>query len=350
MPRCARRSSPTPAAWCRCPSRRRAGTTTDIEVKEVLVRPWDGKGKSRRYVVCYNPERAAWEAAQRSAIIEALQEQLSRGDKSLVGHSGFRECLKVVGDDHFALDEAKVAEEAKLDGFYVLRTNSKLPTLEVAMRYRELWKVEQIFRTTKAVLETRPIYHASDAAIRGHLFTSFLALVLRKELQDRLQAAELDGRTSSPTSTASSRPPLSSMDVASCCAIRRQAVPERCSRPLVSPCRRCSDAWTRKIPPHPPARPARNPASAASHPASVVPRRPRKNESTNQINKLQKSGVEVELDHHLDPRQMLGQSAAALPPLPAARLAHLRGRLLRFGIAFGDRLFKVLEPERQLVG
>src|SRR5512134_2143219 len=168
-----------------------AGTTTDIEVKEVLVRPWDGKGKSRRYVVCYNPERAAWEAAQRSAIIEALQEQLSRGDKSLVGN-GFRKFLKVVGDDHFALDEAKVAEEAKLDGFYVLRTNSKLPTLEVAMRYRELWKVEQIFRTTKAVLETRPIYHASDAAIRGHLFTSFLALVLRKELQDRLQAAELD--------------------------------------------------------------------------------------------------------------------------------------------------------------
>ena len=85
-----------------------------------------------------------------------------------------------------------MAEEAKLGGFYVLRTNSKLPTLEVAMRYRELWKVEQILRTTKAVLETRPIYHASDAAIRGHLFTSFLAQVLRKELQDRLQAAELD--------------------------------------------------------------------------------------------------------------------------------------------------------------
>ena len=42
------------------------------------------------------------------------------------------------------------------------------------------------------MLETRPVYHASDAAIRGHLFTSFLALVLRKELQDRLQAAELD--------------------------------------------------------------------------------------------------------------------------------------------------------------
>ena len=168
-----------------------SGSTTDIEVKEVLVRPWDGKGKPRRYVVCYNPARAAWEAAQRGAIIAALQEHLSRGDKSLVGNSGFRKFLKVVGDDHFALDEAKVAEEARLDGFYVLRTNSKLPTLEVAMRYRELWKVEQIFRTTKAVLETRPIYHSSDAAIRGHVFCSFLALTLRKELDDRLQAAGL---------------------------------------------------------------------------------------------------------------------------------------------------------------
>ena len=59
-------------------------------------------------------------------------------------------------------------------------------------RYREPWKVEQIFRTTKAVLEMRPVHHAGDAAIRGHLFTSFLALVLRKELQDRLQAVELD--------------------------------------------------------------------------------------------------------------------------------------------------------------
>ena len=60
------------------------------------------------------------------------------------------------------------------------------------LRVGKLAPREQIFRTTKAVLETRPVYHASDAAIRGHLFCSFLALVLRKELQDRLQAAELD--------------------------------------------------------------------------------------------------------------------------------------------------------------
>ena len=47
-------------------------------------------------------------------------------------------------------------------------------------------------RFGKGVRNLWPVYHASDAAIRGHLFCSFLALVLRKELQDRLQAAELD--------------------------------------------------------------------------------------------------------------------------------------------------------------
>ena len=119
---------------------RAGGTSTDIEVKEVIVPSWEGK--PRRYVVCYNPERAAWEAAQRAAILNSLRQQLGRGDKALVGNSGYRRYLKVVGDDHFVLDETKAAEEARYDGLYVLRTNTKLSVFEVAMRYRELWKVD----------------------------------------------------------------------------------------------------------------------------------------------------------------------------------------------------------------
>ena len=52
-------------------------------------------------------------------------------------------------------------------------------------------KVEDIFRTTKSILDTRPIYHQTDEAIRGHVFCSFLALVLRKALEDSLAAARL---------------------------------------------------------------------------------------------------------------------------------------------------------------
>jgi hypothetical protein len=48
-----------------------------------------------------------------------------------------------------------------------------------------------LFRVAKATLDTRPIFHSSDAAIRGHVFCSFLALVLAKELKDRCAALGL---------------------------------------------------------------------------------------------------------------------------------------------------------------
>ena len=59
---------------------------------------------------------------------------------------------------------------------------------QTALKYKQLWTVEDIFRTMKSVLTTRPIYHKCDETILGHVFCSFLALVLRKELQDRLES------------------------------------------------------------------------------------------------------------------------------------------------------------------
>ena len=46
--------------------------------------------------------------------------------------------------------------------------------------------VEQLFRTAKSLLDTRPIFHKTDATICGHVFCSFLALVLRDELFRRM--------------------------------------------------------------------------------------------------------------------------------------------------------------------
>ena len=70
----------------------------------------------------------------------------------------------------------------------MLRTNTDFEAVEVALRYKQLLDVEQFHRTMKSTLDTRPIYHQLDAAIRGHVFCSFLALVLRKALYDRLAA------------------------------------------------------------------------------------------------------------------------------------------------------------------
>jgi len=152
-----------------------------LKVKEVWV-------EERRYVVCVNAEEVEHDRAARAAIVAGLREHLQQGDKSLVGNKGYRRFLKVAGDGHFAVDEAKIAEEARYDGTWVLRTNTELPTAEVALQFKRLWLVEQWFRSCKSLLETRPIFHHCDDTIRGHVFCSFLALLLRHELQTRLQA------------------------------------------------------------------------------------------------------------------------------------------------------------------
>ncbi len=71
----------------------------------------------------------------------------------------------------------------------MLRTNARMTPLNAVLRYRELLTVEDLFRRAKAETRTRPIYHSCDAAIRGQVFCSFLALVLQKELADRCRAA-----------------------------------------------------------------------------------------------------------------------------------------------------------------
>ncbi|HEX8827570.1 MAG TPA: transposase [Xanthobacteraceae bacterium] len=165
---------------------------TTLEVKEVVVGDWGPEAKPRRYIVCFNPQEARRDAAARDAILHHLESALAHGDKALVGNAGYRRFLKTPDEGHFAVDPARVTEDARFDGIYVLRTNSKLNALSVALAYRQLWRVEAIFRTAKAILETRPIYHQGDDTIAGHLFCSFLALVLRQELDERLAAAGLD--------------------------------------------------------------------------------------------------------------------------------------------------------------
>jgi Transposase DDE domain len=161
------------------PQRSHAQDPSPLRVKEVLV-------EGKRYVLCHNEDQAAKDASDREVIVKSLQDQLKRGDKSLVGNKGYRRYLKARGNA-FALDEEKIAREARYDGKWVLRTNTDLSASEVALKYKQLWMVESLFRTIKSVLATRPIYHKRDETIRGHVFCSFLALVLRKELMGRLE-------------------------------------------------------------------------------------------------------------------------------------------------------------------
>ena len=113
---------------------------------------------------------------------------MKQGSTSLVGNKGFRKFLSANGANAFQVDESKVEADTRFDGKWVLQTDTDLSAEEVALRYKDLFKVEDVFRTMKTILETRPIYHKCDDTIRGHVFCSFLALVLQRELQSRLES------------------------------------------------------------------------------------------------------------------------------------------------------------------
>jgi transposase len=167
---------------------RPAGQETQLFAKEVRV-------SGRRYIVCRNEAEAEKDRTDRQAIIDGLQAQLQKGDKALIGNSAYRRYLRRVRDKDgetgpaFEIDAGKLAEEARYDGIFVLRTNARVTPLQAMLRYRDLLQVEALFRKTKSILRTRPIYHSSDAAIRGHVFCSFLALVLQDEVLRRCRAA-----------------------------------------------------------------------------------------------------------------------------------------------------------------
>ena len=163
------------------PERAASKDAAPLKVKEVQV-------AEQRYIVCLNEEEARKDAHDREAILASLRAALKQGDKALVGNKGYRRYLKNP-KGHFSIDEEKVAAEARYDGKWVLTTNTELPADQVALKYKQLWTVEDIFRSMKTLLETRPVFHKCDETIRGHVWCSFLALLLRKELQDRLDAA-----------------------------------------------------------------------------------------------------------------------------------------------------------------
>jgi hypothetical protein len=157
---------------------------TDLAIKEAVL-------AGRRYVVCRNEEQARKDAEARASLLAGLERKLAQGDKALVGNTGYRRFLADPKGEGFTIDPAKVEADAEFDGLFVLRTNTRLTPLQVVLRYRNLLAVEQGFLAAKTLLATRPIFHRTDAAIRGHIFCTFLALVLRKELMDRLEARRL---------------------------------------------------------------------------------------------------------------------------------------------------------------
>ena len=83
--------------------------------------------------------------------------------------------------------EEKIAEEEKLDGYYAIVTSEMDKTdHEIIDIYRGLWRIEETFKVTKSELADRPVYVSTKEHIEAHFLTCYLALVLSRVLQHKL--------------------------------------------------------------------------------------------------------------------------------------------------------------------
>ena len=150
--------------------------------------------EGERFILCHNPEAAERDRIRREEIVARLQEQLSRGGLSSMLKSPVYRRFLQVEESEARIDQSRVDADAKLDGKWVLTTSTVIPSDEVALAYKGLWRIEQAFRHLKPALsaaegsglDVRPVFHWTPDRVRSHVLVCFLALVLESALQRRL--------------------------------------------------------------------------------------------------------------------------------------------------------------------
>jgi hypothetical protein len=148
-----------------------------------------------RLILACNPDRAAEHAALRQALQDPRTAAIARGSvRPLL--KGYRRYVVTDGTT-VRLNERAFREDARYDGQFVLRTNTRLPRAEVVAAYKQAWPMERAFRTLKRQLDLRPMFQGTDARIRGHVTVCVLALVLEYTLQRLLRNAGVTASTRS---------------------------------------------------------------------------------------------------------------------------------------------------------
>jgi len=166
----------------------------NIEVKEVIV----GEGEGRqRFVVARNPREAERDRDRRERTIARLEEQLAkleqiRGEAhkkaacKLRAHKSMGRYVRQTNTGRLMVDRAKVREEEKLDGKYLITTSDDtLSAEDVALGYKNLLEAERGFKDLKGTLLLRPVFHRKEDRIRAHVLICFLALVITRVCEIR---------------------------------------------------------------------------------------------------------------------------------------------------------------------
>jgi hypothetical protein len=163
----------------------RSGKTSQKTVYEKQVVFW-----GRKYALKARAERE--EILKKAYDLAANPQKYTRATsygaakyvKNLKFDSKTGEVVKA--KEHLVFDSARVAEEEKYDGYYAIVTSElEMSSAEVIETYRGLWLIEETFRVTKGVLETRPVYVSLQEHINAHFLTCFIALTIIRIMQKK---------------------------------------------------------------------------------------------------------------------------------------------------------------------
>ncbi len=162
----------------------------NLSVKQVIV----GDGAARqRFVVARNPREADrdQERREQTITITRLEGELAKLEQvrgtahekaacKLRAHRSIGRYLRQTKTGRLMIDRAKVRDEARLDGKYLISTSDDTLTPEdVALGYKNLLEAERGFRDLKGTILLRPVYHRKEDRIRSHVLICFLAVIIR---------------------------------------------------------------------------------------------------------------------------------------------------------------------------
>jgi len=152
------------------------------------------------HLLCFwSKEEEKYQKAKRGFLDEKIEKYIENPSLLNASNSfGIKKYFKKVMVDKktgevlkaktaYEFNQAKYEHDLALDGYYCIVTNDlSLKPLDIIHHYHQLSKIEESFRVTKSDLEGRPVYVWTDDHIQGHFLTCYLALVLYRLLQLRL--------------------------------------------------------------------------------------------------------------------------------------------------------------------
>jgi transposase len=176
------------------------------KISEKIVLSYHIVTHNGRKILCtYSEKRAKKDRIERETKIEKAKEMMKKpailSKKAAIyylkgnqvdtdtGEVADPKTTKIV----YELDQNRIDKAAQYDGLKAIATSDEtLSNEDILLKYKELYKIEQSFRTFKSFLETRPMFHWTDERIKGHFCMCYLAFALLNYLQQTLKKNNLD--------------------------------------------------------------------------------------------------------------------------------------------------------------